>query len=126
MFNLIVSAIIPTNNGLQFIIPSTFGQNTHHGGLDGSIPRLFKPLNKEVHKQTDQLAAFAKLALDLMKYTQERFGKNQTSVSDVATLIHKIYHNELKDNQSSSQIERKNTNQLAKQHLNQLDKSNWM
>ncbi|KAA6389029.1 MAG: hypothetical protein EZS28_015444 [Streblomastix strix] len=99
MFNLLVSAIIPTNQGLSFTIPSTFGQFSVFGGIGGTFYKLLNKLNKEIHRPTEQLAAFSALALELMSETHERRGLNQKSVSDYAQLAHKIYHDELQDDQ---------------------------
>ncbi|KAA6388963.1 MAG: hypothetical protein EZS28_015510 [Streblomastix strix] len=126
IFNLLVSAIIPSSSSISFILPSNFGQYTLQGGIDGMLMQLGMKLNQEVHKPKYQLAAFALLFIQLMYETQEGRGKNQVSVSDVVQLIHKIYHKELEFHQITQKDERQYSNQFAIQHINQIDNDEWM
>ncbi|KAA6376514.1 MAG: hypothetical protein EZS28_027958 [Streblomastix strix] len=81
-----VSGIVPRNNDLSFIIPSTFGQSTLFGGIDGKFTSQLKKLHKELHKPTDELTAYAIVTLDLMKETAEWVGIDEdeklTKLSD--------------------------------------------
>ncbi|KAA6375987.1 MAG: hypothetical protein EZS28_028486 [Streblomastix strix] len=124
MFNLLVSAIIPSNDNFSFVLPSTFGQGTLFGGIDGRYSQSLRKINKEIHKSSDELTAFATLALDLITDALERKWKNQTSVSDVASLMHKAYKHQLEEKQSIENSQNDNTNQLD---LNSPYKqiSNW-
>ncbi|KAA6400565.1 MAG: hypothetical protein EZS28_003902 [Streblomastix strix] len=117
--------MIPRNSNLSFVIPSSFGQGTLFGGIDGKYSQLFQELSKEIHKRKDQLAAFATLALDLMSDSAERFGKNQTSVSDVATLIHQVYQHELQDEYPSRSFEGENRNKFDEDSPYKLTNHNW-
>ncbi|KAA6366864.1 MAG: hypothetical protein EZS28_037609, partial [Streblomastix strix] len=124
MFNLLVSAIIPSYDNFSFVLPSTFGQGTLFGGIDGRYSQSLRKINKEIHKSSDELTAFATLALDLITDALERKWKNQTSVSDVASLMHKAYKHQLEEKQSVESSQNDNTNQLD---LNSPYKqiSNW-
>ncbi|KAA6366355.1 MAG: hypothetical protein EZS28_038118 [Streblomastix strix] len=111
--------------GISFAVPSTFGQRFLFGGIDGKYPSLFRKLNKEIHKPKDQLAAFATLALDLMSDTYERKGKNQTSVSDVAKLIHEVYQTELSDDRPSRSNEDEIRSRNDENSPYKLTNHNW-
>ncbi|KAA6402726.1 MAG: hypothetical protein EZS28_001749 [Streblomastix strix] len=108
MFNMQVSGIVPRNDGLSFVLPSTIGQSTLFGGIDGQFTQQYRKLHKEIHKYSDELASLATMALDLMSETNERLGKSKVSYSDSVSLIHETYHNELEDDQPTKSFEGEN------------------
>ncbi|KAA6393021.1 MAG: hypothetical protein EZS28_011450 [Streblomastix strix] len=101
MFNMQVSGIVPRNSDLSFIIPSTFGKSTLFGGIDGQFTSQLRKLYKEMHKPTNEIAAFATLAHDLMAETAEWVGQSKISFSDSVSLIHKSYGNLQYDEKST-------------------------
>ncbi|KAA6399512.1 MAG: hypothetical protein EZS28_004956 [Streblomastix strix] len=72
MFNMLMTCTILSNQGISFILPSTFGQGTFFGGIDGKLYPQFRKLDKIIHKPANEMVAFYTLALDLMKNSQER------------------------------------------------------
>ncbi|KAA6385798.1 MAG: hypothetical protein EZS28_018677 [Streblomastix strix] len=96
MFNIIISGVIPTNDNLQFVLLSNIGQGSLFGGIDGMNSKIFLRVNKDIHKPSDELAAFATLTLDMMFEPQEKIRNNQKTTSDSSSSMNqKVYKNEL-------------------------------
>ncbi|KAA6384354.1 MAG: hypothetical protein EZS28_020120 [Streblomastix strix] len=127
MFNLVVQAVIPQTNCAQFILPSTIGQQTLYGGINGQYSHLFKLLNREVHKSTNELSAFTSMVFDLMSQTMEKEGKEKCdlSLTDAGQLAHQFYLDELDMNQNKQQLEGQKNIVRFNKDLSHSKISNW-
>ncbi|KAA6400783.1 MAG: hypothetical protein EZS28_003687 [Streblomastix strix] len=125
MFNILASSTIPTTNGISFVVPSTFGQYSFFGGIDGLYYHQLNNVNKEIHRPKYQLAAFSALTFDLVSEPQDKKGMIQTSLSDAISLINQIHRNEFDKNQNQQQFEGQNITKNEDQALiHQIN--NWM